>query len=1022
MSENIPYLEGLNTPQKEAVLTTDGPLMVLAGAGSGKTRVITHRIVHLIHQGVAPHNILAVTFTNKAAKEMRERVVALTQQYFPSDRAVIDSYPVVTTFHSLGVRILREFHDTLGLRRHFTIYDRGDSQKAVKQAIEIAGYNPKEFEPRRLLSIISRAKGDAKTMFEFKDAANSLPEQVAAEVWEKYDEILRTEHALDFDDLLAKTLYLLRKHPPIRETLQQRYKYIHVDEFQDTNRVQFEIMELLADESQNICVVGDIDQCLSGNTPVTLANGNTKAICHLKKGDQVLSNFGSGDYRTATISRCLKKSTSQPLVTITTKSGQSLTSTPNHLHFAGYQLGTSPQYYFVYLMKKDGVGWRLGTTSVYTKGQKKPTLGFVQRLNQEHGDAVWVLEAHKASPTARVAECKLSLQYQIPTLPFVARKGMSDGGYVHNQTALNDIFQSFNTERSAEKLLKFYNLSLAYPHHRPQVSRSKRQNILVSLCGDRRGKTPMHRISVAGSNQETKRKLIAAGYSLRPARVGSSGWRFGIVNKSYEKILEVVSKLTVLLPEAAVIETARLGKQPTSETRARNSLPTIPAASIKLGMVMFSAVGEYDVVTNVSFSTGGKRFVYDIDVTPTHNFIANGLMTHNSIYSWRGADIKNVLQFERHFPRAKTILLEENYRSTQTIIAASNDIIKKNQNRVEKNVFTNNQEGEKIVLYAGMTGTDEAEYVAMTAKSLIADGADPASIAVLYRTNFQSRSLEEAFINTDVPYQLLGTKFFERKEVKDVLSYLRLALNPGSNADLTRVINEPARGIGKVTMLKVVEGKRGELNAGAAAKVKVFDDIMMDIAKCATEKPLSDTIKFIMKRSGIEDYYREEGTEEALERVENLRELVTLASRFNDLPPEEAVEQFIENAALQSDQDEMKEKEEQNAVRLMTIHAAKGLEFPYVFVTGLEQGLFPHERLDDGRIDNEEERRLFYVALTRAEKKVFLTYAHMRTIFGSQRVNVPSEFLNDISTEHVEQAEPEGRGHNSGYETTIYLD
>jgi len=207
MVENITYLDGLNEPQKEAVLLTEGPLMVLAGAGSGKTRVITHRIVHLIHQGVTPDNILAVTFTNKAAKEMRERVIMLTQKYFPSNRAVIDSYPTVTTFHSLGVRILREFHEALGLRRHFTIYDRADSQRAVKQAIEKAGYNPKEFEPRKILSIISRAKGDAKTILEFKDAANSFPEQVTATVWYHYEATLRAEHALDFDDLLAKTLF-----------------------------------------------------------------------------------------------------------------------------------------------------------------------------------------------------------------------------------------------------------------------------------------------------------------------------------------------------------------------------------------------------------------------------------------------------------------------------------------------------------------------------------------------------------------------------------------------------------------------------------------------------------------------------------------------------------------------------------------------------------------------------------------------------------------------------------------------
>jgi DNA helicase II / ATP-dependent DNA helicase PcrA len=652
MNENLAYLEGLNEQQRQAVLHIEGPLMVLAGAGSGKTRVITHRIVHIIHQGVSPRNILAVTFTNKAAKEMRERVGHLVRKFPPSDRATLDGLPTVTTFHSLGVQILREFHEAMGLRRHFTIYDRADSMRAVKQAIEKSNYDPKEFEPKKILGMISRAKGDAVTQIEYQDAASSYPEQVAATVWEKYEAILQAEHALDFDDLLAKTLRLLKNNQSVRDTLQQRFKYIHVDEYQDTNRVQFSIVELLAGDVQNICVVGDIDQ---------------------------------------------------------------------------------------------------------------------------------------------------------------------------------------------------------------------------------------------------------------------------------------------------------------------------------------------------------------------------------NIYSWRGADIKNVLQFERHFRQSTTVLLEENYRSTQTIIAASNDVIKKNQNRVEKNVFTNNQEGEKITLYAAMTGIDEAEYIAMTARSLIADGADPSSIAVLYRTNFQSRSLEEAFLNFEVPYQLLGTKFFERKEVKDVLSYLRLALNPGSNADLARIINEPTRGIGKVTLLKVIEGNRDDLNKGAKEKLAVFDAIMMDIAKTATEKPLSETIKFIMKRSGIEGMYREEGTEDSLERLENLRELVSLAARYDELPPNEAVELLLESAALQSDQDEIKEKEELNAVRLMTVHAAKGLEFSYVFISGLEEGLFPHERLDDGKTDTEEERRLFYVALTRAEKKVFLTYAHMRTIFGSQRVNIPSSFLNDISKEHVESGNPYG-GTSSGYETTIYLD
>ena len=584
---------------------------------------------------------------------MRERVETLVHRFPQSDRAVIDSLPTVTTFHSLGVRLLREFHNYLHLPRHFTIYDRSDSLRAVKSALEQASYDPKEFEPRKILSKISRAKGDAESVTSYKNAASSFPDQVAATVWEKYEAILKTEHALDFDDLLAKTLLLLQTQPPVREVLQKRYQYIHVDEYQDTNAVQFSIAKLLCGDKLNICVVGDIDQ---------------------------------------------------------------------------------------------------------------------------------------------------------------------------------------------------------------------------------------------------------------------------------------------------------------------------------------------------------------------------------NIYSWRGADIKNVLQFEREFPTATTILLEENYRSSKTIIAASNEIIEKNKNRIPKVVFTSNEQGEKISLYAAMTGNDEAEYIATTAKSLIAAGRKPSDIAVLYRTNFQSRALEEAFLNYSVPYQLLGTKFYERKEVKDVLSYLRLALNPGSMADLVRVINEPVRGIGKVTMLKVVEGKRSELKGAVLEKVSRFDQIMQDIADEARTKPLAETLKFIIKRTGIETELKKNGTEDDLSRLENLQELVTLAKRYDEMDPEEAVESLLETAALQSDQDELKDKEEQDATRLMTIHAAKGLEFPVVFISGLEEGLFPHERLDDTGIDHEEERRLFYVALTRASKKIYLTYAHMRTIYGSQRVNLPSSFLNDINTKHIESTNPGGFGSNSGYETTIFLD
>lgn len=642
------HLDGLNEAQKNAVLTTEGPLLVLAGAGSGKTRVITHRVINLIAKGIAPQNILAVTFTNKSAKEMRERVLHLISAYRESERASIDGTPTVTTFHALGVRMIREDHEVFGLRKQFVIFDRGDSTSAIKKGLEKAGYDPKQFEPRRILSIISRAKGDAITQTEFAGSARTYPEKVASEVWKHYEEILRGEHALDFDDLLAKTLFMLKSHPDILEKYRNRFTYVHIDEYQDTNRVQYEIARLIVGDRANLCVVGDVDQ---------------------------------------------------------------------------------------------------------------------------------------------------------------------------------------------------------------------------------------------------------------------------------------------------------------------------------------------------------------------------------NIYSWRGADIKNILQFERHFPSAKIIMLEENYRSTQTIIEASNDIIEKNVNRPTKKVFTNNHQGELIQLYAAMGGQEEAEYVALTAKGLIKNGTSPSDIAILFRTNFQSRALEEAFINYGVPYQMLGTKFFERREIKDILSVLRFALNPSSTNDLTRIINTPPRGIGKVTLLKIVEGHRDTLPAKTKEKVDAFYALIEKIAEFAVTHPVHETIAFIMRETGIETEFKQ-GGEEGLERLENVRELVSLGTKYAEYGPEEAIEHLLEDAALGSDQDELKEKEELDAVRLMTIHSSKGLEFPYVFITGLEEGLFPHERLGEEKTDTEEERRLFYVALTRAEKKVFLSYAHMRTIFGQQRVNAPSSFLHDIRSELIENKNPT----ESGYERTVYLD
>ena len=643
------HLKGLNEAQKEAVLCTKGPLLVLAGAGAGKTRVITHRILQIVREGAAPEQILAITFTNKAAGEMRERTLNLLEKFQGetlnqgSPRFRLNSGPFVSTFHSLGLTIIKENFRSFGFKRTPAVYDRADSLRIVKEALKAMGTD--EIEPRAVLAALSRHKGDDISLDEFAANAEYSRDRLIAAVWQKYQKALSEDQALDFDDLLVRAVALLRREPSVRETLRARWPYLHIDEYQDTNKIQAEMAEMLVGEEKHICAVGDIDQ---------------------------------------------------------------------------------------------------------------------------------------------------------------------------------------------------------------------------------------------------------------------------------------------------------------------------------------------------------------------------------TIYGWRGAQIANILSFEKKFPGGRTILLEENYRSTKTILAAANDVITKNVFRREKNLFTKNRDGEQLSLYQAFDEVDEAHFVARKIGEMVAEGAHPEDFAVLYRANFQSRAIEEALLAAEVPYQVIGTRFFERREVKDALSFVRAALYE-TPPDVARVINIPARGIGKVTLAKVLAGREETLPASTRAKVAQFRALLMTIKEAAERLPPSALIRLVMVESGMEALYKQDKIEGA-ERLENVRELVNLAGRYDTLGETnlERTEKFLEAAALASDQDEI--KEERNAVRLMTVHASKGLEFPYVFITGLEEGLFPYERESDDATDKEEERRLMYVALTRAEKKIFLSFASYRTVFGSKNPTLPSQFLSDISDNLLLYEAPERIG------KTIYLD
>lgn len=643
--KQLEYLKGLNEMQKKAVLHTNGPLLIVAGAGAGKTKTITHRILHLTETGISPEKILAITFTNKAGSEMRERARKLLAEK-ATVPAGFRSEPFISTFHSLGVYLIREFKEILDLPRSFTIFDKSDSLKAIKEATESAGFDTKMVEPRKTMAIISREKAEGRDAQDFENRELNFLEEATLKIWKEYDYILKKEKALDFDDLLLKTLFLLRKEE-VQNFCHTKWSHIHIDEYQDTNKVQYEIAKILAGKEKNIAVVGDMDQ---------------------------------------------------------------------------------------------------------------------------------------------------------------------------------------------------------------------------------------------------------------------------------------------------------------------------------------------------------------------------------SIYSWRGADFKNLLRFETDYPDAEVILLEENYRSTKNILAVANDIIAKNRERKEKNLYTKNPDGDLLSVALAYDEKGEADYIARTVRMLIRQDVPPDEIAVLYRANFQSRALEEACLSSEIPYELIGTKFFERKEVKDVLAYIKYALNRESVSELKRAISFPGRGIGKVGLLKILEGKSELLPKSQKQSFDSFVRLLDEIKEKAENDTVSNLIKYTIERSGIENALRE-GGEEDLERLENVRELVSIASSFDNFAKEEALLRFLDHTALASDQDEIKENTKK--IRLMTIHAAKGLEFDYVFITGLEKNLFPHKRLDEEVVttgEEEEERRLFYVALTRARKKIYLTHTMTRKIFGSTEYNEPSEFLRDIDNGFLTS---DG---DSGREKIIYLD
>lgn len=644
-------LNGLNPEQQKAVKTLDGPLLLMAGAGSGKTRVLTHRIAYLmVEKGVNPYNILAITFTNKAAREMRERIQKMM------GGAADEIW--ISTFHSMCVRILRRDIDRLGYNRNFTILDSTDQQSVIKSILKDKNMDPKKFDPRAILGTISSAKNELITPEEYAKTAGDYFSQKVSDVYEEYQRRLRKNNALDFDDLIMTTITLFIRVPEVLEYYQRKFQYIHVDEYQDTNRAQYMLVKLLAQRFQNLCVVGDSDQ---------------------------------------------------------------------------------------------------------------------------------------------------------------------------------------------------------------------------------------------------------------------------------------------------------------------------------------------------------------------------------SIYRWRGADIANILSFEKDYPRANVILLEQNYRSTKKILLAANMVIQNNMNRKPKNLWTENAEGNKIVHYRADSEQGEAQFVIGKIQELLRNGRKLSDIAILYRTNAQSRVIEESFLKSNIEYSIVGgIKFYDRKEIKDILAYLRLISNPDDDISLQRIINVPKRAIGSTSIDKIANfAAMHDLSMFQALETIEMIGLSPKAEKAAAEfrnlisnythqqeyLSVTELVEEVLDKTGYRDMLKAEKSLESQSRLENIDEFLTVTKSFEESSEDKSLVAFLTDLALVADIDRLDDDGQQKTdfVTLMTLHSAKGLEFPVVFLIGMEEGVFPHSRSLMEEDEMEEERRLAYVGITRAEEELFITNAQMRTLFGRTNMNPESRFIKEIPADLIEDAVPRVR-------------
>ncbi|HEU5152670.1 MAG TPA: UvrD-helicase domain-containing protein [Iamia sp.] len=989
-------LMGLNPAQADAVTHVDGPLLVLAGAGSGKTRVLTHRIAHLIRDhGVSPFSILAITFTNKAADEMKQRVEGLVG---PVARKMW-----VSTFHSACVRILRREASRLGYPSSFTIYDMADAQRLMGYVIRDLDMDPKRFSARQVYGQISAAKNKGLDVETYAAQASNPFEKRFAEAYREYQARLRRAGAMDFDDLLGVTVEVLKAFPDALAHYQQRFQHILVDEYQDTNPVQNELVLLLASDHRNVMVVGDGDQCFPPGTPVSTPSG-PRPIESLQPGDQVWGTGGDGARHVSTVTEARAGHWSGRTYRITA-GGRELTGTPHHMVLARPTL--SEDQHVVYLMERADRGFRIGLTrAVRPDGRGRMASGLMVRCNQERADRAWILRMCADRAEAAYWEAFYAAEYGLPTACFhgVGRRLSLD------EERLERLYLELDTGSRAKALMEDLDLHPDFPHHRP-ANGARRGSLNLTMYSDRRTGIGHHRVQWCTNRADLAERVAAAGL---PVRADKGSTRVETARKSYPEALLLAKHLAAAGGGLDIRRRASIGGQIYDFT---------PLAHLWPGMTVLVEEGDGFVPVPVEAVAVDEHDgpVHDLEVTPSHTYAAGGVLVHNSIYAFRGADISNILDFEKAFPEVTTVLLEQNYRSTQTVLDAANAVIAHNVGRKPKELWTDQGKGDLISRYHADDEADEAQWVTGRMSALHDQGHRWGDIAVFYRTNAQSRVLEESLARQSIPYKVVGgTRFYDRREIKDAVAYLKAVTNPADEVSVKRVVNTPKRGVGDASIARLdmwrasqgltfLEALRRADEAGIGGRavngITSFLAVIDEAAEVRDEGP-ARMLEVLLDKSGYVAELRAEHSIEAEGRIENLAELVGAAQEVED------VDAFLEQISLVADTDDLDPDESQ--VVLMTLHSAKGLEFPIVFIIGMEDGVFPHIRALTEPHELEEERRLAYVGITRARELLHVSHAWARTMFGATQYNPPSRFLQEIPEELVTEIQGRRRASRGG--------